>query len=240
MPEFGTSDVDGAGAGVMPWVSGLINGLGKHSDVAFKNSRLKVFSVKQGTTYRFHIVGATSMFAFQFSIDGHRLTVITTDGHYIQLVEADYVILHSGERYDVLVTANQTGQKDFWMRAETLESNANFFRPIFVPPPYESLGHAARAIIHYEGSDIPVGPDYANITGIPKTCTEESPCVTVNCPFQDYHPSYNITCINIHQLKLFFPTPPEELPSEEYDEQYIFNFAFESARRISSTNRRTF
>ena len=36
---FGTSGVDGAGAGVIPWVSGLINGLGKHSDVAFKNSR---------------------------------------------------------------------------------------------------------------------------------------------------------------------------------------------------------
>lgn len=239
--EFGTAGVDGSGAGIIGFWSGLVNGLGRHPDVEFKNSRLKVFTVQQGTTYRFRIVGSMSLFAFRFSIDGHRLTVIATDGNYIQPVEADYVILHSGERYDVLVTANQTGQTDFWIRAETLEAQVAFFGR-FSPPPYPPFpGHEARAIIHYNGSsEIPIGPAYANITEISKTCTEETPCIAVNCPFQDYHLTYNISCINVHQLRQYFPTPSDELPSADYDEEYFFNFAFENRQRTATINRRTF
>ena len=238
---FGSSGVDGSGIGVVPFWSALINGLGKHRDLSYNNSMLKVFSVQQGTTYRFHLIGSTIQFAFRFSIDGHRLTVITTDGYYIQPVEADYVIIHSGERYDVLITANQTGQNDFWMRAETLEAEVNFFANPVELPPYEPLhGHETRAIIHYEGPAIPVGPEYAAIAEIPKTCSEESPCVVVNCPFRSYHSTFNITCINVDQLRLYFPTPVDELPLAEYDEQYFFNFAFESTRRLSSVNGRSF
>ena len=238
---FGTAGVDGSGIGLHRFWSGLINGLGKHPDLDFKNSRLKVFSVQQGMTYRFRLVGSMTLFAYRFSIDGHRMTVIATDGYYIQPVVTDYVILHSGERYDVLVTANQTGQPDFWMRAQTLEAVVNFFTMPIPLPPYEPLaGHEALAIMHYEGNDVPQSPQYASIAEIPKTCTEESPCVAVNCPFRDYHPSFNITCVNAHQLRLLYPTPPDQLPSAEYDEEYFFNFAFEGARRLSSINRRTF
>ena len=237
--DFGTAGVDGSGAGVVRFWSALVNGLGWHRDLPYNNTILKVFSVQQGTTYRFRIIGGSSLFAFRFSIDGHKLTVIATDGYYIQPVEADYVILHSGERYDVLVTANQTGQSNFWMRAETLEAQVNFFDEPIPLPPYDPLpDHQTRAVLHYEGSDIPGGPEYANIVHIPKTCTEDSPCLAVNCPFRSYHPSFNITCVNVHELRLYFPTPPDELPSAEYDEEYFLNFAFESARRLSSINAR--
>ena len=240
---FSTQSFDGSAVGIVPFWSGLINGMGKHPDVEFKNSRLKVFSVSQGTTYRFRIIGAQSLYAYRFSIDGHRITVIATDGNYIQPVEADYIVIHSGERYDVTVTTDQTGQQDFWIRAETVETTVQFFRGPrpFQTPPYPHIsGHDVRAVLHYDGSDIPVGPDYANITEIAKTCTEEAPCVEVNCPFEKYHPAYNITCINAHQLKLFFPTPLDELPSADYDEEYFFNFAFENGARSATINARSF
>ena len=238
---FGSSGVDGSGIGTVQFWSALINGLGKHRDLDYKNSRLKVFSVQNGYTYRFRLVGASSLFGFRFSIDGHRLTVIATDGNYIQPVEADYVIVQTGERYDVLVTANQTEQSDFWIRAETLEAEVDFFvDPVTLPPYHPLPGHEVRAVLHYEGNDIPLGPEYSNITEIQKTCTEESACIVVNCPFRDYHPTFNLSCVNVHQLKLFFPSSPEHIPSAEYDEQYFLNFAFEGVRRLSSINARTF
>ena len=227
---------DGSGVGIIPFWSVLINGLGKQPDLDFKDSRLKVFTVQPGNKYRFRLVGIVSVYALRFSVDGHRLTVIATDGNFIRPVEADYVIIHSGERYDILVNANQTGQSDFWIRAQTLEVNMTDF------PPYEPLsGHEGLAVLHYgDGATIPLGPDYANINEIPKTCTNRANCIAVNCPFEKYHPSYNITCINVHQFRLQFPSPPELLPSSEPDIEQVLNFAFETRRHLSSVNARTF
>ena len=146
-----------------------------------------------------------------------------------------YSLIHSGERYDVLITANQTGQTDFWIRAETLE--VKFDKSEL--PPYTSLGHEGLAILHYGNAPVPVGPSYANITDIPKTCTNESRCTAVNCPFKAYHVSYNITCINVHELKLQFPSPADLLPSPEPDIQHVLNFAFEYTRHLSSINARS-
>ena len=187
-------------------------------------------------------MGASSLFGFRFSIDGHRLTVIATDGNYIEPVEAEYVIVQAGERYDVLVTANQTGQSDFWIRAETLEAQVNFFIYPVPLPPYPPLpGHEGRAVLHYIGANtIPTGPEYSSITEIQKSCTLGSPCTVVNCPFRNYHPTFNINCVNVQQLRLFFPFSSELLPSADYDEQYFLNFAFEGQRRLSSINARTF
>jgi FtsP/CotA-like multicopper oxidase with cupredoxin domain len=232
-----TQGADNSGVGIIPFWSVLINGMGKHSDLDFKNSRLKVFSVEVDQTYRFRLIGMMGVYALRFSIDGHRLTVIATDGNYIQPVETDYVILHSGERYDVLVTANQTGQSDFWIRAETLEVNTSSELP-----PYEPLpGHEGLAVLHYrESAPIPVGPEYANIMEVPKNCSEAYECTAVNCPFMMYHSSYHIKCINVHELMLKFPFPPDLLPSAEPDIEYVLNFAFEGTRKIFSINARAF
>ena len=43
-----TCSVDGAEVGPIPYWSGIVNGLGKHSDVAFSNSRIKAFYVERG------------------------------------------------------------------------------------------------------------------------------------------------------------------------------------------------
>ena len=43
-----TCSVDGAEVGPIPYWSGIVNGLGKHGDVAFANSRIKAFYVERG------------------------------------------------------------------------------------------------------------------------------------------------------------------------------------------------
>ena len=230
-----TRGVDKSAIGIFSWWSGVINGLGKHEDVAFKNSILSVFTVEPGETYRFRLIGVQSVFAYRFSIDSHMLTVIATDTWLIEPVVTDYIIIHSGERYDFVVTANQSGD-NFWMRAETLEVNTTQELP-----PYPSFpGHLAQAVLHYEGTSPPVGPEYELIPNNPKNCTSDSPCTAVNCPFEKYQGSYNIKCINVYQLKLFQETPLDQFPSSKYDTQQFLTFGFENQYRTATINARNF
>lgn len=131
-----TTSSDRIEVGPQPYWSGLINGRGRHRNKSsFAPSKLSIFNVRDGETYRFRLIGAQSLFAYRFSIDGHKLIVIASDGHFFQPVqEVDYVIVHTGERYDVLVTADQP-MNNYWIRAETLETDVE---------------NAAEAILHYK------------------------------------------------------------------------------------------
>ena len=233
---FPTRAADGSGIGVVKYWSGLINGRGRHSSVPLNQSILSIFEVDEGKNYRFRLIGAQSLYAYNFSIDAHRLTVIATDGYFVKPVETDFVIVHTGERYDVIVSANQTDQTDYWIRAHTLE--VGFDRDL--KPPYPLVPNEAIAILHYTGSDPPTPLDYENIQSNLKNCTNDTHCVAVNCPFQGFHPVYNIDCVNVHQLELLYPTPDHELPSGEPDVEFIFNFAFENPERTSTINGRNF
>ena len=231
-----TRMADGAGIGIIKYWSGLINGRGKHADIPFNKSMLTVFEVDEGKSYRFRLLGAQSVFAYNVSIDAHKLTVIATDGYFIQPVEADFVIVHTGERYDIIVTANQTDQSDYWIRARTLESDVT--DP--TGPPYPLFQYETLAILHYSGTPEPTPLDYSDIQPHLRNCSEDTPCTAVNCPFQGFHESYHVDCVNVHDLKLLYPTPDHELPSREPDVQFIFNFAFENAQRTSTINGRNF
>ena len=84
--------------GPVPYFSGIINGKGRHDDVPYIKTRLSIFTVQAGKTYRFRLIGAQNLYAYKFSIDGHKLTVVGTDGYWIQPVEnVDYIIIHTGE-----------------------------------------------------------------------------------------------------------------------------------------------
>ena len=237
--------------------SALINGRGKHPDhtlYPYIQSRLSVFSVDPGEVYRFRLIGSQGLFIIRFSIDEHQLQVMATDGYLTQPVTAEYIIIHSGERYDFLIKTknsselSQLNKTNFWIRAEQLAVDVPGDYPV-VPP----LGHApykfitervAEAILHYKipGTVAPVSTEYEAIktASIPhaEECSAEQPCRTVNCPFV-YHSSYNITCTHVHQLSLLFPTPEDELPlnaPESNGLQLFFNFAFEGVGRKSSVN----
>lgn len=232
-----TTAPDGSRIGAIKYWSGLINGRGRHSSVPFNQSILSIFEVEEGKSYRFRLIGAQSVYAYNFSIDAHRLTVIATDGYFVQPTEADFVIVHTGERYDVIVTANQTNQTDYWIRARTLEVDIPNNTAL---PPYPLLDNEALAILHYSSAPIPTPLDYDGIESQPRNCSEETLCVAVNCPFQNFHPSYNINCINVYELKLLYPTPDHELPATKPDVELIFNFAFENPQRTSTINGRNF
>ena len=86
--------------------SGVLNGEETHE-----------IKVENGE-HKFRIINGGDKFAFFFSIDGYKLTVAATDGHNVEPYETDLILIHSGERYDVLVNFNITlPTENVWIRA---------------------------------------------------------------------------------------------------------------------------
>ena len=81
----------------------------------------------------------------------------------------------------------------------------------------------------------------------PIECTNRDPCKAVNCPFWNFHESYNIDCINVQSLRLLEQTPDHELPDANpkdpedcKDCRHFINFNFEGDSQTSSVNGRNF
>ncbi len=236
-----TRSYENAGVGPLPYFSGLINGKGRHPDISYLNSRLSIFMVEEGQRYRFRLVGSQGLYAYKFSIDGHKLTVVNTDGYWTKPQEpVDYIIIHTGERYDFILAANATFG-NYWIRAETLEINTTSGFP------FKSMGHVAEAILQYTPKNINdateiCSSEYQFITSQPPTCDRTSRCVAINCPFEKFHYNYFTKCINIQQLEL---TKEDKMP-EAYPDPgctnclHFFNFNFEGNAGSASINGRNF
>jgi len=194
---------DGIMIGLIPFWSGIINDKGRSYDQLGRPNivnptcgNLNCFNVSQGGRYRFRLIGAQAFFAYRFSIEGHSLTVVASDGSPINSIkDVDYVIVHPGERYDVVVHVNNTEQRNFWIWAETLEDESNSTNKVLYSPINK---HRAEAILHYTEYN---GIDIAEINET-KTCTPSSKCKAVNCPFTQY--GNIMDCINVEQ----FESPP--------------------------------
>ena len=89
-PYDASSGPDGVEVGDIPFWSALINGKGRHRDIPYNKTRLEVFSVSEGNSYRFRLVGGQGLYPYKFSVDEHNLTVISTDGALIQPNSSSY------------------------------------------------------------------------------------------------------------------------------------------------------
>ena len=242
---------DGEEAGNYPFWSALINGKGKHPDnqYPYLKSRLSVFSVDPGKVYRFRLIGAINNYLFRFSIDEHKLWVVGTDGHWIQPVPVDYIALQSGERYDFLLITKRTShlqaidKHNYWIRAETQETDADVKNPTGPAPYRMKLDHVAEAILHYKmpGVSLPTSADYVSIkeksTPVNSTCKLSNRCVMLNCPW-NIHPAYNLTCRYVDSLRHLLPSPENILPKATPDEVIFFQFGTEGVAGVSSVNGR--
>ncbi len=172
------------------------------------------------------------MYAYSFSIDGHKLCVIATDGHFIRPVDVDYLIVHSGERYDVILEANQE-VRNYWIRAETLE---------VLPPDVE---HSARAILKYgtNETDIDFNWRTGSVPETPLHCTDNDPCDVLNCPFLKYPVGQHKNCIKLTSLHPLSSSPSTAAPCKGYENgkcTSFFNFGFEGISVTSAINGKNF
>ncbi|KAH7891028.1 laccase [Phlebopus sp. FC_14] len=117
--------------------STLINGLGRYA--GGPASELAVVNVQRNKRYRLRIVGMSCDPSFIFSIDGHNLTVIETDGVLMEPLLVDSLQVFPGQRYSVILEANQPVD-NYWIRALPSTANATFH------------GGLNSAILRYNGA----------------------------------------------------------------------------------------
>ncbi|TKW12127.1 hypothetical protein SEVIR_5G016600v4 [Setaria viridis] len=73
-----------------------------------------LFTAVPGKTYRLRIGSLTSLSSLNFEIEGHSMTVVEADGHYVRPVVVDSLFVYSGETYSVLVKADQDPSRNYW------------------------------------------------------------------------------------------------------------------------------
>nr|1V10_A Chain A, LACCASE [Rigidoporus microporus] len=118
----------------------LINGLGRNSANP-SAGQLAVVSVQSGKRYRFRIVSTSCFPNYAFSIDGHRMTVIEVDGVSHQPLTVDSLTIFAGQRYSVVVEANQA-VGNYWIRANPSNGRNGF------------TGGINSAIFRYQGAAV--------------------------------------------------------------------------------------
>lgn len=77
--------------------------------------RYAKMTVTKGKKYRIRIINTSVDSTFSVSLDGHPFTVMTADFVPIKPYVADQVTLAIGQRYDVVIEANQT-VNNYWFR----------------------------------------------------------------------------------------------------------------------------
>ncbi|XP_066596700.1 uncharacterized protein [Prorops nasuta] len=89
----------------------LLNGKGRYVnyyDGKVFSSELEKYEVQRGKRYRFRIISAVVISCLiKISVVQHPLTVIAIDGNDIEPVTVDQVVLNSGDRVDVILTADK-------------------------------------------------------------------------------------------------------------------------------------
>ncbi|KAG6845382.1 hypothetical protein H0H87_010097 [Tephrocybe sp. NHM501043] len=94
----------------------LINGLGRA--VGGNAVDLTVINVLRGRRYRFRVVSISCDANYIFSIDNHNMTIIEVDGVNHSPLEVDNLQIFSGQRYSVVVHADQK-VGNYWVRAKS-------------------------------------------------------------------------------------------------------------------------
>jgi iron transport multicopper oxidase len=105
-----------------------------------------VFKVQKGKAYRYRIINAGAIVSFHFQIQGHSLTVIEADGEAHHPLTVDSIRVFPGQRYSVVVNANQT-VGNYWMHAPM-----DFDRVINPDPNWEADHINVNAVLHYDGA----------------------------------------------------------------------------------------
>ncbi|KAK0454042.1 Cu-oxidase-domain-containing protein [Desarmillaria tabescens] len=121
--------------------SGTVNGIGRFN--GGPELDWSVINVVPGKRYRFRIINESARNVFTFSIDKHSLTVIEADGEELTPSVVDKIDMLAGQRYSVVVHANQRVD-NYWINA-----------PYVGGSPLNNLNQNAtlsRAILRYAGA----------------------------------------------------------------------------------------
>lgn len=88
-----------------------------------------VLTVIPGKTYRLRISSMTALSALSFQIEGHNMTIVEADGHYVEPIVAQNLFIYSGETYSVLIKIDQEPSRNYWIMTNIVSRNATATTP---------------------------------------------------------------------------------------------------------------
>nr|ALR81978.1 laccase [Scleromitrula shiraiana] len=158
--------------------NGLINGT-MVAPAGGSGGKYSTNTLTPGKKYRLRIINTSVDNHFAVSLDNHKLTVITSDFVPIEPYQADWIFVGIGQRYDVIITANQT-VGSYWFRAEvqsgcgTNKNNGNIkgifnyvgaasTTPTSTATPYTQRCTDEKGLIPFWDSFVPRGPLEAHV-----------------------------------------------------------------------------
>ena len=159
-------------------------------------------------------------------------------------IEVDYIIIHSGERYDFLLDTTKQSSNNYWIVA--CRDTAWKHRKALIRDRGYNCSKARRAYarLHY----ITANNTTANDTRWPplinydptKCCNSSSRCYAANCPFEESPDETNITCLNAGNFTQRQIVPEEMFTTDK--ESVFLNFGFGGDETVagSSINGRHF
>lgn len=107
-------------------------------------------TIRPGSTLRFRLINHSSYLSYWFSIDGHELIIVEIDGVEVEPIPAPGVHVNIGQRYSVLVTADQAAGE--YIIRSALEKECFLPFSTYTSAGLESIRYEARGILRYEGA----------------------------------------------------------------------------------------
>ncbi|KAJ6480709.1 Cu-oxidase-domain-containing protein [Mycena vitilis] len=166
-----------------------------------------VINVVKGKRYRFRLINESARNIVSVNFEGHSMTVIEADGEPLTPHTVNAIDLLAGQRYSVVVNANQT-VSNYWINAPFVGGNAA-----------NNLNQNAtlsRAILRYAGAPAvdPTGP--MEITPFPNSLVEAElrPLVAQAAPDADIEMTLDLEVIagkaiwNVNNVSYVAPKTP--------------------------------
>lgn len=119
-------------------VNGLINGKNNYK----KGGQREQLKFTKGKKHLLRLANVGSEVTFRFSVDKHKMTVIAADFVPIVPWETKTLLITVGQRYDVIIEADQEDGGDYWVRAV----------PMLTCFAINLMDHDIRAIARYNSS----------------------------------------------------------------------------------------
>jgi FtsP/CotA-like multicopper oxidase with cupredoxin domain len=140
----------------------LVNGTHINAEGGGKYAKINVV---KGKKYRIRLINTSVDSVFSVSMDKHPFTVITSDFVPIQPYVTDQITMNIGQRYDVIINANQTVD-NYWLRV-SIGCGTNKI---------QDSGLQIGAILSYSGGPDADPTSTTNVT-MRTTCNDEHPLV---------------------------------------------------------------
>ncbi|TKR73765.1 hypothetical protein L596_021039 [Steinernema carpocapsae] len=183
----------------------LVNGKGWHNQSEVisipKNLPLETFVILPTQHIKIRLIHAGVHNALMVSLEDHKLTIVATDGVEVKPLQVDMLIIHAGERYDIVIKGYLKPKKTIYrFIVETMDYTQD--DGLKIAPVY------GLANLEYEGVD---GKRHNSVDYNHSKCTSKNRCVVFNCAFKQFPPGVNFGCLHVADLDRNVPNGDLEI-----------------------------